>query len=63
MGDQWPERRFEERDLDAFAGVLPSERDRVEVAYVRVPGSSGHESSLTAQTKKLTRTSTSGMLM
>ncbi|GGP14741.1 recombinase family protein [Nonomuraea glycinis] len=62
VGDQQPERRFDERDLDAFAGVLPSERDRVEVAYVQVSGSSGHESSLTARAEELARTSASGII-
>lgn len=62
VGDQRPERRFDERDLDAFAGVLSSERNRVEVAYVRVSGVSGQESSLTAQAEELARTSVSGIV-
>ncbi|MEU4224183.1 recombinase family protein [Nonomuraea sp. NPDC026600] len=62
VGDERPERRFGERDLDAFAGVLPSERERVEAAYVRVPGSSGHEPSLRAQAEEFARTSMLGIV-
>ncbi|MET8001141.1 recombinase family protein [Nonomuraea glycinis] len=40
---------------------VPSERDRVEVAYVRVP-ESGQESSLTARAEELARTGVSGIV-
>jgi excisionase family DNA binding protein len=57
-----PERRFDEADLEVFAGKASAPvRDRVEVAYVRVSGSSGQEASLAAQEDELRRTSTSGI--
>jgi excisionase family DNA binding protein len=57
VGRSQPERRFEESDLDAFLGAGPVERARVEVAYVRVSGASGQETSLAAQEEELRRTS------
>jgi predicted site-specific integrase-resolvase len=58
VGQIRPERRFDEADLDALAGVETVARVRVEVFYVRVSGSSGQESSLAAQEQELRRTST-----
>jgi excisionase family DNA binding protein len=53
------ERRFATEDLDALCGVTPPVRVRVEALYVRVSGSSGQESSLTAQEQELRLSSTS----
>ena len=59
VGQIRPERRFDEADLDVLAGAEPVTRDRVEVFYIRVSGSSGQETSLTAQEEELRRTSIS----
>lgn len=61
VGRSQPERRFEEADLDAFLGVEVPVRERVEVAYVRVSGTGGQESSLAAQEEELRRTSATGL--
>lgn len=61
VGRSQPERRFEESDLDAFLGTTPPRRDRVEVAYVRVSGTSGQGTSLAGQEDELRRTSASGI--
>ncbi|MEQ4724575.1 IS607 family transposase [Nonomuraea sp. B19D2] len=63
VGRSQPERRFEEADLDAFAGVAAAPvRERVEVAYVRVSDTAGQESSLAAQEDELRRTSQTGIV-
>ena len=62
VGKSQPERRFEAADLDAFAGVAATPvRERVEVAYVRVSGTAGQETSLAAQEADLRRTSRTGI--
>ncbi|MEV1246553.1 IS607 family transposase [Nonomuraea sp. NPDC050022] len=63
VGKAQPERRFDEADLDAFAGVAASSvRERVEVAYVRVSGAAGQETFLAAQEDELRRTSRTGIV-
>jgi excisionase family DNA binding protein len=61
VGRSQPERRFEESELDAFLGAGPLQRERVEVAYVRVSGASGQETSLAVQEEELRRASSSGI--
>jgi predicted site-specific integrase-resolvase len=62
VGKSQPERRFNEADLDVFAGVAATAvRERAEVAYVRVSASAGRETSLAAQEDELRRTSRTGI--
>jgi predicted site-specific integrase-resolvase len=61
VGKSQPERRFEEFALEAFLGVVPEPRGRVEVVYVRVSGTSGQETSLAGQEDELRRTSATGV--
>ncbi|GAA1644690.1 IS607 family transposase [Actinoplanes couchii] len=53
------ERRFDTKALDVFLGVRPGSGPRREALYVRVSGSTGQGSSLTAQEAEL-RTTASG---
>ena len=43
------ERRFDSTDLDVLIGQADQERPRREALYVRVPGTTGQESSLVAR--------------
>jgi excisionase family DNA binding protein len=61
VGKSQPERRFEESALDAFLGVSAPVRARVEVAYVRVSGTAGQQTSLAAQEDELRRGSVTGI--
>jgi putative resolvase len=62
VGKPQPERRFEESALDTFLGVSAPVRARVEVAYVRVSGTGGQETSLAAQEEELRRGSVTGIV-